>query len=621
MGVYLIGFTEKPGINTKAALNMFKAIPEIEAAQLNHVVEQRSKSISKSVVSSTPNDEYYDDQWALRNTGQFGGTYGVDIRAESAWSITESNLTVNGDEIVIAVIDSRFELAHEDLNFWKNTGETPSNGIDDDGNGYIDDYDGWNAYDSNGNLSLVDGFHGTHVTGIAAAKGRNNKGIAGVAFNTKVLPIMGSTSTESVVIEAYEYVLTLRKQYNVTNGLEGAFITVTNSSFGRSGDPVDFPGWCAAYDSLGTYGVVNVVAVANSTHDVDVVGGIPESCDSNYLITVTNTDHDDNLASYAAYGDINVDLGAPGENILSSVPALWGATAYNNKYARGLTGSGTSQATPHVTGTVALMFANMDSSQYSDYEDNPGEMVQQIKTWVLDSVDPVASLNGKTVSNGRLNAYNALLAMHYEDPPPTAPENLVLNSGPSFPSLSWDAVTEANSYEIYRRCDFGYYVDCTPKLSIIGTSGSNSYTDWTVIQNVNPPNPEENYQYSVIAVNEVGNSRYSNRVDVYGQSSSQKRVSQNKDGLPLEISVTQNYPNPFNPQTTIEYQLPVQNIINIEVFDILGRSVGILVNNEDKAAGKHSTVFNATHLSSGLYIAKFKINESYIQTIKMQLVK
>lgn len=473
-------------------------------------------------------------------------------------------------------------------------------------------------------MPAVDDYHGSHVSGIAAATGYNGDGIHGVAHHTRILPVAGSSPYQSYVLDAYEYVLTLREQYENSNGNEGAFIAVTNSSFGNDTlDAGDVPLWCAMYDTLGSRGIVNVAAVANEDWDVDEHGGVPETCSSDYLIMVTNTDHNDKLSPESAYGDTHVDLGAPGENILSTMfqnsspPPIWGESQYGYDYGHD---SGTSMAAPHVSGTVALMFANMDSGQFQDYENDPEDMVLQIKDWILDSVDPLQDLNGKTVSGGRLNAYNALLAMHHQDPPPPAPENMVLNPGPNFPSLSWDAVTEADSYAIYRRCDYGYYVDCTPKLSPIGTSGTNSYTDWTVIQNVSPPNPEEHYQYAVRAVNEVGTSRYSNRVDVYGQSSSQKSVSDTGEGFPEKISLAQNYPNPFNPHTVIKYELPVESVVNIEVFDMLGRRVAVLVD-EAKSAGTHSVTFNAAPFPSGVYMARFKVNESLIKDIKMQLIK
>src|SRR5690606_9496705 len=145
----------------------------------------------------------------------------------------------------------------------KNTDETPNNGIDDDNNGYVDDYDGWNAYNSTGNIPSAN--HGTHVAGIAGAIGNNEIGISGVNWNVKTMPIAGSSGNEATVVEAYAYALEMRARYNETDGDEGAFIVVTNTSFGVDmGDPTNFPIWCSMYDELGEVGILSCAATANA---------------------------------------------------------------------------------------------------------------------------------------------------------------------------------------------------------------------------------------------------------------------------------------------------------------------------------------------------------------------
>ena len=199
-----------------------------------------------------------------------------------AWdNYTTGGTSALGDEIVIAIIDDGFDLDHEDLNFWQNDNEIP-NGVDDDNNGYIDDFEGWNAYNQTGNIPADD--HGTHVSGIAAALGNNGKGISGVNWNTQVMPIAGSSDNEAIVIEAYSYVLEMCARYNETNGQEGAFVVVTNASFGvNQGDPDDFPIWCGLYDELGSEGILNCAATANHNWNIDQVGDVPTACTSNFL--------------------------------------------------------------------------------------------------------------------------------------------------------------------------------------------------------------------------------------------------------------------------------------------------------------------------------------------------
>ncbi|MFY8184760.1 MAG: S8 family serine peptidase, partial [Bacteroidia bacterium] len=241
-GIYLLSFDSLQ--NEQMILNKLRTNSEIEIAQFNHITQSRA----------LPDDLSFGTQYALHNTGQSGGTIDADIDAPEAWDITTGGLTSAGDSIVIAIVDDGFQLTHPDLNFWKNNFGIAANGIDDDGNGFIDDTKGWNAANNSNNIVLAQ--HGTHVTGIAAAKGNNAMGVSGVDWKSKVMPVIGSTTLESVAVAAYTYVLECRRLYNETNGAKGAFVVVTNSSFGvNQGQPANFPIWCAMYDSLGKQGI------------------------------------------------------------------------------------------------------------------------------------------------------------------------------------------------------------------------------------------------------------------------------------------------------------------------------------------------------------------------------
>lgn len=190
-------------VSSGEALELMQHDGDVSFVQFNHYVSARG---------TFPNDARFNEQWALHNTGQTGGTPDADIDAPEAWDLNTGGITATGDQIVIAVIDGGFALNHEDLSFFKNTHEIPGNGIDDDSNGYIDDYDGWNAYNMNGTIP-VDA-HGTHVAGIAAAKGNNGIGISGVNWGAKVMPIAGSSGTEAIVVRAYRYAWKMRQAYN-----------------------------------------------------------------------------------------------------------------------------------------------------------------------------------------------------------------------------------------------------------------------------------------------------------------------------------------------------------------------------------------------------------------------
>jgi hypothetical protein len=374
-------------LNHEIVLKKVKQNNEIILAQFNHKIQQRV---------NIPNDPSFGTQWSMNNTGQSGGLADADIDAIEAWDISTGGLTANGDTIVVAVIDGGAQLAHPDLKHWKNFNEIPSNNIDDDGNGYIDDVNGWDAISNNNGVSSDQ--HGTHVNGIIGAIGNNNLGVAGVNWNVQVMVIEGSTQNEAEAVRAYSYAFDNRKLYRTSNGAKGAFIVSTNSSFGvDNGQPSSFPLWCAMYDSLGKEGILSAGATANQNWNIDVTGDIPTACLSPWLVTVTNTTRLDAKNNSAAYGLTTIDLGAPGTSILSTYP--------NNTY-NSLTG--TSMATPHVAGAIALMYATACTDFITNYKLYPDSFALIMKNYLLLGTDPISALNNITVTGGRLNLNNAL---------------------------------------------------------------------------------------------------------------------------------------------------------------------------------------------------------------------
>lgn len=387
--IYLFEF-DATQVPEEVVLETVRTLPQVQLAQFNHYVEERG------VQATFPNDSLFGNQWDMHNTGQSNGTIDADIDAPEAWDITTGGITALGDTIVVAVIDGGCDLSHIDLNLWKNHGEIPNNGIDDDNNGYIDDVDGWNAYNNTGNINSDS--HGTHVSGTIAAKGDNQDGISGVNWNAQVMTIAGSSGNEAIVVRAYDYALTMRALYNQTGGKEGAFVVATNSSFGVNfGQPANFPIWCAMYDSMGMEGILSAAATMNINADVDVTGDVPTACASPWMIAVTNTTRHDNLNNSAAYGLTTIDLGAPGSQTLSTTP--------NDNYSAF---TGTSMATPHVAGAVAFMLSAPCPGFISQYKIDPANMALVVRDYIFQGVDSIQALDGITVTEGRLNLFNSI---------------------------------------------------------------------------------------------------------------------------------------------------------------------------------------------------------------------
>jgi len=354
----------------------------ILVAQNNHYVQERL----------TPNDVSFGTQWHHIDGSD------NDIDSDLAWNVTTGGTTANGDVIVVCVIEGTgAQWAHADLvaNHWVNLYEIDGNLIDDDGNGYVDDYDGWNS--GNNTDIITTGDHGTGVSGMIGAVGNNTTNVAGINWNVKIMQVdMAGTLSEANVIAAYTYPLVMRQMYTSSGGTEGAFVVATNASWGiDNANPLSYPLWCGFYDDLGEAGILNCGATANNNVNIDVVGDMPTGCSSPYMISVTATNSSD-VRTFSGYGQTTIDLGAPGANVVTT----------NNSGIT--TTSGTSFASPLTAGVIGLLYSVPCSNLADVAMSNPELAANIIRDALLDGTDPVANLTTETVTGGRLNANNSV---------------------------------------------------------------------------------------------------------------------------------------------------------------------------------------------------------------------
>jgi hypothetical protein len=386
MRAWLLAY-ESDRVDEQKLLSAIRTHASVELAQFNHYLRMRE---------TIPDDTHFASQWQWKNTGQNEGTPDADIDAELAWDITTGGLTSAGDTIVVCVVEGA-NRNHEDLqgNLWYNWQEIPGNGIDDDANGFTDDFNGWNILSKADNITPQS--HGTAVSGLIGAKGNNEKFTTGLNWNVKLMHVDFAGITEANAMSAFTYPWVMRRIYNETKGQRGAFVVVVNSSWGLDNKTASsVPLWCAFYDSLGVAGILSCGATTNNNVDVDKVGDIPSSCESEFLIAITATNKSDER-TFSGFGKRDVDVAAPGANVASLT--LNGAPSNS---------TGTSFAAPIVSGLIALLYSAPCGYISELARKEPSLAALYVRDAVFNGVDTLASLRQIIKYSGRVNAFNSL---------------------------------------------------------------------------------------------------------------------------------------------------------------------------------------------------------------------
>lgn len=353
-------------------------------------------------LSLMPNDSFFSQQHALDDPGN------TDIDAPEAWDIT-----MDASGVTVGIIDTGIDYTHPDLaaNIWTNPKEIAGNGVDDDGNGLVDDIHGYDFYNDDAD-PMDDHQHGTHCAGIVGAVGNNGMGVAGVIWSTRLMALKTFSPSgygpASAIAEAIHY------------AAGGGASVISNSWVSSSASGA----LRQAIAAVAGQGVIFVAASGNEGADIDQEGGWPAAFDEENILSVTATDENDALASFANYGSTAVDLAAPGTGIYSTFPG--------NQYG---SLSGTSMAAPHVAGACAMLLAKQ-----------PSLSISQVKSQILGTVDRLPSLTGVTLSGGRLNLRRMLRGL--DATPPVLTGTLAVSAifGKPF-TFGLSATPEPSSWE------------------------------------------------------------------------------------------------------------------------------------------------------------------------------
>lgn len=535
----------------------------------------------------------YQLQWHYENAGFTGGTPGADINLPEAW-----DLTTGSPEVVVQVIDSGIDISHIDLDqmLWENP--TPGEGA------FSDDLNGWNFVNNDNDIRDGSG-HGTHVSGTIAAQ-NNGIGAAGIAGGGG-----GDDGVRLMVMRIFQSNGVSTGESAGANGTAQAIVygadrgaVISNNSWGYT-SPNVFPDVVktaidyfiefAGYDEEGNPEgpVAGGVFISSAGNTPDGQQYFPAAYGP--VISVAATDHNDEKTQYSNYGE-HVTVSAPGGQLFAgnSEGGVYSAdlqSVYSYK-------QGTSMASPHVAGVAALIASHF-----------PGISNAELVARLVNTADPIDAVNptyAGLLGTGRVNAGRALT----ETPAPGRAELLSpLNDAVEVPtntSFDWEEAALAESYEFQLAADASFE-------SLIANRQNLSETQTSL----NGLEPGNNYFWRVRGVNEAGGGLWS---DVFSFETSTVVSTRPETQIPEGVQLSQNYPNPFNPGTTIRYTLEAPTRVQLSVYSISGQLITTLEQTQ-RTAGTHSVYFDASALSSGVYLYRLETASGQMLQRRMTLLK
>ena len=585
------------GATVSDAISAYQARTDVQTVEVD----------GKVSVGTVPNDTYYSSLWGMQKIG-----------AATAWNTTTGSLSVT-----VAVIDTGVDYTCSDLykNIWLNQGELPTalglvdsdsdgritfwdlnesansgkvndvnangridgydvlhdsrwvNGVDNDGNGYKDDLIGWN-FVSNTNDPYDDNSHGTHVSGTIGAMGDNSTGVVGVNWKVQIAALKFLDSSGSGYTSAAVSAL----QYAVKMGIK-----ISNNSWGGGGYSSAL---ASAIASAQTSGHIFVAAAGNSSSNNDTTANYPSNYAYDNVVAVAATNSSDQLASFSSYGATTVDLAAPGVSILSTIPG-GGYSSY----------SGTSMATPHVSGAIALVWSLNPSLTYS-----------QVISRILSTVDKVSSLSGKVVTGGRLNLAAAIAGSNSDTTGPKVTSAVLNNTtSPSSVRLTFSEAIDTSTFTTADIADFTGPNGSITVTGVTAVSGSNN-TQFDISFAAQTAIGSYSFTIGPNVADTAGNLMDQNANGATGESSDTYRVSftiaTDKTG-PKVTAVRLN-----GCTSTSAVHLIFSEAIDVTTFtaaDVVfsGPSGSIAVTSITATAGSNNTEFDinfATQSAAGTYV-------------------